>query len=131
MCAARVINRHWKGKVHVGFGLSVLQNVACARRCEVRSQVFVRGSEHLFPPLQGLPTSCVFVPRCAPVMGAGPTLTQPGPEPDSAKMSFFSNFSFPVKRRAVQECRARWSLAAVHLYDQTQDLSTAVATVTQ
>lgn len=43
-------------------------------------------------PLHGPPTPCVFVPRCAPVMGAGPRLTEPGPEPDSAKMLFLAPF---------------------------------------
>lgn len=65
MCTARVINRHWKGKVHDGFGLLALQILACARRCEVQSQVFVRRSEHLSPPLHGLPTSCVCASLCS------------------------------------------------------------------
>lgn len=60
MCTARVINRHWKGKVHVRFGV----------RTGVKRSV--RRGEHLLPPLHGLPTSCVFVPRRAPVMGAWP-----------------------------------------------------------
>lgn len=63
-------------------------------------------------------------------------LTEPGPEPHSAKMFFLAlffifNFSFPGKREAAQGCRARWSLTVVHLYHQTQDPPTAVATVMQ
>lgn len=136
MCTERVINRHWKGKVHGGFGLLALQILACARRCEVQSQVFVRRSEHLSPPLHGLPTSCV----CASLCSCDGSWTDANGAWPTARFSknvlflalfFISNFSFPEKRRAVQECRACWSLTVVHLYNQSQDLSTAVATVMQ
>lgn len=103
---------HGSGYQQAPEGKGARRFLACARRCEVQSQVF----EHLFAPLHG-----VFVPRCAPGMAKMLFLA----------LFFIANFSFPDKRRAVQESRACWSLAVVHLYHQTQDLSNAVATVMQ
>lgn len=68
---------HGSGYQQAPEGKSARRILACARRCEVQSQVF----ERLFAPLHG-----VFVPRCAPGMGAGPTLTE-------QKCSFWLFFS--------------------------------------